>query len=180
MRFFSSSLLFVMLLLPFCGCGSDHHPGDSGETLMGVYPQTSSTSTITVTNPALRANIETVVPIADVIRGSWTYYSYPPDKGYNVPPEKYKGYRVSVRITSITWVEVYPPVRTRFWMVSRGLVGGQPGAILLRLDDVGRTPSKVAMEAFVPDARGTAGLFRTREKDGWTAWRNGEVVNELR
>src|SRR6202007_2748774 len=167
MRSFFSLPIFVILLLSFCGCRSDFHAGNSGQTLMGVYPQTSTSSTLAVTNPVLRANIETVVPIPDVIRGSWTYYSYPPDAGYKVPSEKYKGYRVSVRISSITWVEVYPPVRTRFWMVSRGSVQGQPGAILLRLDDVGGTPSKVAMEAFVPDARGSAGLFRTREKEGW-------------
>ena len=179
MRFLFSPPILIILLASFCGCRSAH---SSGQTLSGVYSQTSASSTITVTNPDLRASIETVVPTADVIRGSWTYYTYPPDPGYNVPSDKYKGYRVSVRVSSITWVEVYYPsyLRTRFWMVSRGLVQGQPGAILLRLDDVGGTPSKVAMEAFVPDARGTAGLFRTREKEGWTVWKNGEVMNELR
>lgn len=122
------------------------------------------------------------MPIADVIRGSWTYYSRPPDPGYKVPSEEYKGYRAGVQISSITWVEVYYPseIRTRFWFVSRALVQGRPGAILLRLNDVGGTPSKVAMEAFLPDAGDTAGLFRTREREGWSEWKDGEIGYGLR
>jgi hypothetical protein len=177
---------FVILLLTLaficCGCSSHAYTSIPDRALLGVYPGSNTSLAVTSETKNVEALVETIVPKQDVIRGFWGIYSFPPDKGYRVPSEIYKGYRVNIRISSITWVETYPPITSRFWVVGRGLVRGEPGTIVLRLKDAQspRLPTDVPVEGFVPDAFDVNGLFRERHNGTWSEWKKGDVMHEFR
>jgi hypothetical protein len=174
-------LLSLALVLMSCSCNASTHSSIHNQTLLGVCPDSSVPVPI-ISDPKLRSLVESVVPSEDVIRGYWTFYSFAPPAGYPVPAETYKGYRAKFRISSLTWVEVYPPIKSRSWVVGRGLVHGQPGTIALRLHDADspRPASDIPLEGFIPDARDGSDLFRERKNGAWGDWQNGQVIHGWR
>jgi hypothetical protein len=163
--------LFVFVLFPVsCVSCSIPRSVSHSQILLGVCPKLSGTVPI---SPDVKILVESVAPTADVIRGFWVIYSYPPDPGY----------RVNIQVSSKIWVEILPKKQTsRFLVMSRGLVGDEPGTILRRLQDAEspRSPDDVILESFVPDARGRPTLWRVNDKGGWGEWKNGTVMNEFK